>query len=59
MSNDKLIIYGTIETWEFDSWIKEFNKIHPGIKIEYFRKYVYGTPPPMYNQIQKDLSENN
>ena len=59
MSNDKLIIYGTIETWEFDSWIKEFNKIHPGIKIEYFRKYVYGTPPPMYKQIQKDLSEND
>ncbi len=59
MSNDKLIIYGTIETWEFDSWIKEFNKIHPNIKIEYSRKYVYGTPPPMYNQIQTELSENN
>jgi len=58
LSNDKLIIYGTIETWEFDSWINEFNKIHSDIKIEYSRKYVYGTPPPMYNQIQKDLSEN-
>ena len=56
MSNNKLIIYGTIETWEFDSWISEFNKIHPGIKVEYSRKYVYGTPPPMSTQIKHDLS---
>ena len=56
MSNNKLIIYGTIETWEFDSWISEFNKIHPGINIEYSRKYVYGTPPPMSTQIKHDLS---
>ena len=53
----KIIIYGTIETWEFNSWINGFNKIHPDIKIEYSRKYVYGTPPPMSNQIKQDLSE--
>ena len=53
----KVIIYGTIETWEFDSWIIGFNKIYPDIKIEYSRKYVYGTPPPMSNQIKQDLSE--
>lgn len=56
MSNNKLIIYGTIETWEFDSWIIGFNKVHPNIKIEYLRKYVYGTPPPMSTQITHDLS---
>lgn len=57
MNNKKIIIYGTIEVWEFESWIDGFNKIHPNVEVEYFRKYVFGTPPPMSQKIKQDLNE--
>lgn len=47
----KVIVYGTVEVDEFAVWKAAFEKKHPGIEVEYQRRYVPGTPPPMAKEI--------
>ena len=47
-------VYGTVEIEEMDPWIKKFNEQFPNIKIDYNRRYVYGTPPPMMKAVQSE-----
>ena len=45
--NGTVTIYGTVEVDEFAPWQKRFEEIYPNIQLDFNRRYVYGTPPPM------------
>ena len=45
--NGTVTIYGTVEVDEFAPWQKIFEEIYPNIQLDFNRRYVYGTPPPM------------
>jgi len=47
------LVFGTVELDEFSGWKKAFEKKYPGVKIEYRREYVPGTPPPMAKKIME------
>ena len=45
--NGTVTIYGTVEVDEFAPWQKRFEELYPNIQLDFNRRYVYGTPPPM------------
>ncbi len=49
-----MLVYGTVEVDEFSGWKEAFEKKYPGIEVEYRRKYVPGTPPPMAKEIMEE-----
>jgi len=49
------LVFGTVEIDEFAGWKKSFEKKYPGIEVEYQRRYVPGTPPPMAKKIMDDV----
>jgi iron(III) transport system substrate-binding protein len=49
----RVLVYGTVEIDEFSGWKQSFEKKYPGIEVEYMRKYVPGTPPPMAKTIME------
>ena len=51
----RILVFGTVEIDEFAGWKKAFEKKYPGIEIEYQRRYVPGTPPPMAQKIMDDV----
>lgn len=50
----RVLVYGTVEIDEFSGWKRAFEKKYPGIEVEYMRKYVPGTPPPMAKTIMEE-----
>ncbi len=50
----RMLIYGTVELDEFAEWKHSFEKKYPGVEVEYKRKYVPGTPPPMAKEIMEE-----
>ncbi|MDA4118797.1 MAG: extracellular solute-binding protein [Thaumarchaeota archaeon] len=50
----RVLVYGTVELDEFAGWKDSFEKKYPGVEVEYQRKYVPGTPPPMAKQIMEE-----
>jgi iron(III) transport system substrate-binding protein len=50
----RVLVYGTVELDEFSGWKESFEKKYPGIEVEYKRKYVPGTPPPMAKEIMEE-----
>jgi iron(III) transport system substrate-binding protein len=50
----RVLVYGTVEIDEFSGWKKSFEKKYPGVEVEYQRKYVPGTPPPMAKTIMEE-----
>lgn len=56
MANEegRVLVYGTVEADEFEGWRLLFEKKYPGIQVEYKRKYVPGTPPPMAKEIMEE-----
>ncbi len=50
----RVLVYGTVELDEFSGWKESFEKKYPGVKVEYKRKYVPGTPPPMAKEIMDE-----
>jgi len=50
----RVLVYGTVELGEFAGWKKSFEKKYPDIEVEYKRKYVPGTPPPMAKEIMEE-----
>ena len=52
----RVLVYGTVEPNEFEGWGKAFEKKYPGIEVEFQRKYVPGTPPPMAKSIMEESS---
>jgi hypothetical protein len=50
----RVLVYGTVELDEFSGWKDAFEKKYPGVKVEYKRKYVPGTPPPMAKEIMDE-----
>ena len=51
-----MVVYGTVEVDEFSGWKDAFEKKYPGIEVEYKRKYVPGTPPPMAKEIMEETA---
>lgn len=51
-----MLVYGTVEVDEFSGWKDAFEKKYPGIVVEYKRKYVPGTPPPMAKEIMEETA---
>jgi iron(III) transport system substrate-binding protein len=51
----RVLVFGTVEIDEFAGWKKSFEKKYPGIEVEYQRRYVPGTPPPMAQKIMDDV----
>ena len=49
-----MLVYGTVEVDEFAGWKESFEKKYPDVKVEYKRKYVPGTPPPMAKEILEE-----
>ena len=49
----RVLVYGTVEVDEFSGWKASFEKKYPGVEVEYKRKYVPGTPPPMAKEIME------
>src|SRR5208282_712702 len=41
---------------EFSGWKESFEKKYSGIEVEYKRKYVPGTPPPMAKEIMEETA---
>jgi iron(III) transport system substrate-binding protein len=54
MREGRVLVYGTVETDEFGGWKGSFEKKYPGIQVEYKRKYVPGSPPPMAKEIMEE-----
>jgi iron(III) transport system substrate-binding protein len=52
----RVLVYGTVEPDEFSGWKDAFEKKYPGVKVEYKRKYVPGTPPPMAKEIMDEAA---
>lgn len=52
----RVLVYGTVEVDEFSGWKEAFEKKHPGIVVEYKRKYVPGTPPPMAKEMMEETA---
>jgi len=52
----KLNVYGTVEIDEFAGWKESFEKKYPFIEVDYKRKYVPGTPPPMAKEIMEETN---
>jgi len=50
----RVLVFGTVEIDEFAGWKKAFERKYPGIELEYQRRYVPGTPPPMAQKIMDD-----
>ena len=50
----RVLVYGTVEPNEFEGWAAAFEKKYPGIKVEFQRRYVPGTPPPMAKAIMDE-----
>jgi iron(III) transport system substrate-binding protein len=50
----RVLVYGTVELDEFSGWKTSFEKKYSGIKVEYRREYVPGTPPPMAKKIMEE-----
>ena len=53
----KVRIYGTVEIDEFEPWQKKFNEHYPNIELDFNRRYVYGTPPPMAKAVMEESSK--
>ena len=53
----KVRIYGTVEIDEFEPWQKKFNEYYPNIELDFNRRYVYGTPPPMAKAVMEESSK--
>ena len=53
----KVRIYGTVEIDEFEPWQKKFNEHYPNIELDFNRRYVYGTPPPMAKAVMEETSK--
>ena len=53
----KVRIYGTVEIDEFEPWEKKFNEHYPNIELDFNRRYVYGTPPPMAKAVMEESSK--
>ena len=53
----KVRIYGTVEIDEFEPWEKKFNEHYPNIELDFNRRYVYGTPPPMAKAVMDESSK--
>jgi iron(III) transport system substrate-binding protein len=51
---DRVLVYGTVEIDEFAGWKRAFEKKYPDVKVEYQRRYVPGTPPPMAKAIMEE-----
>ena len=47
-------IYGTVEIDEFEPWQKRFEEHYPNIQLDFNRRYVYGTPPPMAKAVMDE-----
>jgi ABC-type Fe3+ transport system substrate-binding protein len=52
----RVVVYGTVEVDEFSGWKESFQKKYPGVEVEYKRKYVPGTPPPMAKEIMDETN---
>ena len=50
----RVLVYGTVELDEFSGWKQSFERKYPGVEVEYKRKYVPGTPPPMAKEIMEE-----
>src|ERR1700719_2500179 len=53
----RVLVYGTVELDEFSGWKKAFEEKYPGVEVEYQRKYVPGTPPPMAKTIIEEAED--
>lgn len=56
-SEGRLKVYGTVEVDEFAGWKESFERKYPFIKLEYFREYVYGTPPPLAKKMMDEIKQ--
>ena len=53
----KVTIYGTVEVEEFEPWQKKFEEHYPNIQLNFNRRYVYGTPPPMAQAVMDETKK--
>lgn len=51
----RVLVYGVVEPDEFAGWKEAFEARYPGVKVEFKRKYVPGTPPPMAREIMEEV----
>lgn len=54
MREGRVLVYGVVEPDEFAGWEEAFEAKYPGIEVEFKRKYVPGTPPPMATEIMEE-----
>lgn len=52
----RVLVYGTVEPDEFAGWKQAFETKYPNIEVEFKRKYVPGTPPPMAKEIMDETA---